>query len=193
MPISTNAGKPKRSNRRARLPGVFRWLVDRERQAVAEIDERAERIQGKLADSPELQYVLDVDTRQREAIVRRIAEMESGEPQLVHVSDMRKFSGAEKVPFLAPIDLYEVTSDEYAETAWSVRVYPTDHVEVGQTRAQAQRKSELVSDGYHHGRITDDGDYQPTALNPETGEWQDIGPGVRRRVVVSADDTVRPI
>ena len=59
----------------------------------------------------------------------------------------------------------------------TVRVYPTDHVEVGQTRAQAQRKSGLVAQGFHYGRITDDGDWQPTALNPETGEFQDIGPG----------------
>jgi len=31
--------------------------------------------------------------------------------------------------------------------------------------------------GYKYGRINDDGDWQPTALNPSTGEWQDIKPG----------------
>jgi hypothetical protein len=94
-----------------------------------------------------LRYVLAVDARERQAIMRRIEAMESGEPQLVLVADVQKFPGADGIAFLAPVDLYEVTPEEYAQTAWLVRVYSNDMVEVGQTRAQAQRQSELINQG----------------------------------------------
>ena len=120
---------------------------------------------------------LAVDARQRQAIMRRIEAMEAGEPQLVPVSDVQDFPGADGIPFLAPVDLYEVTSEEYDQTALLVRVHSNDMVEVGQTRAQGRRRSELVGQGYNHGYINDVGDWQPTALNPATGEWRDIKPG----------------
>jgi hypothetical protein len=111
--------------------------------------------------------------------VRRIAEMEAAESQLVPLSavDRRKFPDAASIPFLAPVDMYEVTSEEYAESAWRIRIYADDAVEVGPTREQMLRQSELIGRGYKHGRINDEGDWQPTALNPSTGEWRDIKPG----------------
>jgi hypothetical protein len=173
LPVAANLGQHKRFA----IPGAFRSLLDRDRQAVAEIDERAPRINRSAADDAGLRYVLAVDARERQAIMRRIEAMECGEPQLVPVADVRKLPGAEGIGFLAPVDLYEVTSEEYAQTAWTVRVYSNDMVEVGQTRAQAQRQSELIGQGYRHGYISDDGDWQPTAFNPATGAWQDIRPG----------------
>lgn len=176
MPIAVNAAG--KGRKRAAVPGLFRSLVDQARRAIARIDERAARITLAEAGDDLGFYMLAVDARERQAIMRRIDAMESGEPQLVPVSDVHHdFPGAEGIGFLAPVDLYEVTSEEYDQTAWLVRVYSNDMVEVGQTRAQAQRKSELVGQGYHHGYINDDGDWQPTALNPATGEWRDIKPG----------------
>ena len=159
------------------MPRLFRSLVDKERQAVAKIDERAASIELAEAGDDLGFYMLAVDARERQAIMRRIEAMESGKPQLVPVSHVQDFPGADGIPFLAPVDLYEVTSEEYAQTALLVRVHSNDMVEVGQTRAQAQRKSELVGQGYKNGYINDVGDWQPTALNPATGEWRDIRPG----------------
>jgi hypothetical protein len=50
-------------------------------------------------------------------------------------------------------------------------------VTVGQTRDQFRRQSELIAEGYWRGRVNDEGDWQPIALNPQTGEWRDIAPG----------------
>ena len=174
MPIAV-AGK---GRKRAAVPGLFRSLVDKERQSVARIDERAARITLAGAGDDLGFYMLAVDARQRRAIMRRLEAMEAGEPQLVPVSDVHHdFPGAEGIGFLAPVDLYEVTSEEYDQTALLVRVYSNDVVEPGQTRVQGRRRSELVGQGYHHGYINDVGDWQPTALNPLTGEWRDIKPG----------------
>jgi hypothetical protein len=59
----------------------------------------------------------------------------------------------------------------------SGEVHGNDTVEIGQTRAQAQRQSELVGQRYRRGYINDDGDWQPEAFNPATNQWQDIKPG----------------
>jgi hypothetical protein len=176
MPIAANSVQRKRFS----VPGSFQSLIDGEHRAGAEIDERAARIKRTLAeqgDDPGLRYVLDVDARERQKIMRRIKAMEAGEPQLVPVAAVQNLPGAEAVGFLAPVDLYEITSEEYARTARLVRVYPNDTVEVGQTRAQAQRQTGLINQGYKRGYINDDGDWQPIAFNPSTNEFQDIRPG----------------
>ena len=125
----------------------------------------------------ELAYVVEVDARERAKIMRSIEAMERGESELFPVADVWKLLGAEGVPFLQPVDLYEVTSEEYAQTAWQIRVFSDDAVEVGQTRDQFRRQSELIGEGFQHGYVNDEGDWQPIALNPQSGEWRDIAPG----------------
>jgi hypothetical protein len=174
MPITVNRSRGRKGYR---LPGAWRHVADGLREAIADIDERAARIKSKLHEAPELRYVLDVDAHERRAIVRRLEAMDSGEPQLIQPSSLWELPGAEDIPFVAPFDLDEITRDEYPKTAWLIRVFSDDTVRVGQTRKQAEKQSELVGQGYKHGRINDDGDWQPTALNPSTGEWQDIKPG----------------
>jgi hypothetical protein len=177
MPIPANGGKARRG-RGYRVPGAFRSLPDQKRRAVAEIDERAERIGRRVAEGyGELAYVVEVDARERAKIMRRIEAMERGESELFPVADVRRLPGAEGVPFVAPVDLYEVTSEEYAQTVWQVRVFSDDVVTVGQTRDQFRRQTELIAEGYWRGRFNDEGDWQPIALNPQTGEWRDIAPG----------------
>jgi hypothetical protein len=81
--------------------------------------------------------------------------MERGESELFPVADVRRLPGAEGVPFVAPVDLYEVTSEEYAQTVWQVRVFSDDVVTVGQTRDQFRRQTELIADGCWRGRVND--------------------------------------
>jgi hypothetical protein len=89
-----------------------------------------------------LGHVLKVDARHvRPEIVRRRESMERGEPQVVPASalDPRKFPAAKGIPFLSPLDMWAITADEYAESAWTVTVYPTDAVEIAHTRGKVDR------------------------------------------------------
>jgi hypothetical protein len=121
--------------------------------------------------------MLNATSPTTKAARRRLASLEAGEPQLIPASTIsfRQFPDAAAVPFLG-LRVHD-TPEDRDESAWLIRVFADDRVEVGQNYAQMREQARLVGEGFMVGWIDDNGDYIPRGLNPETGQWQDIGPG----------------
>lgn len=166
MPMLTSFGEATFSER---VDGLYQHLYDRAVEASKQADPRLVHADFTPRVDAAGRRMLNAASPATKSAHRKVASFEAREPQLVPVRSMPfgVFPDLAAVPFLSQ----EVrdTQDEYDERAWLVRVYADDAIEVGQTRAQAQEQSRLISEGYTMGRVEDNGDYQPLGLRTETG------------------------
>jgi hypothetical protein len=181
MPVAANfgAGKGGPGRRmRHRVAGVYAKRLGLKRVELAELDGRAARIRSQVADYFELGYVADVDELVRRRLVREIESMEAGKPQVIPASDLDgRGLDARAVPFLEPLNMDEIASEELAERPWLVRIYADDAVDVAQTRRQHGRQVELVQQGHKVRVNAETGEPVIQVLDASTGELRDIRPG----------------
>jgi hypothetical protein len=169
------------SGRRVTVPGLYAELLDAARAEAAE-DCYTNPVLAQEDYTPSWSTAERnaarnaARQRRKSALMRRAAELETGAPQIVRASQLRRRPDAEGIEWL---------HDEFWEgnrggAPWEIRVEADDSVSIAVTVDQQARKSWLISAGFPFGYTNANGDYVPTRV------WDDYLDAWRP--IVAGDD-----